>query len=108
MTGLEAHTPAAQLAVPTPGLQPWKVSQRQICDTTSLNIRHMEAFLLRVVGRKGADALMARSRQICGAQAPSSVMSSGLFRLSADLMGEPLAQRMLPPESERGKAFTST
>jgi hypothetical protein len=34
-------------------------------------------------------------------------MSNGLFRLSADLMGEPLAQRMLPPESERGKAFTA-
>jgi hypothetical protein len=107
MTGLDVQTPAAPVAVHTTELQLGKAPQRHSGRATSLNIRHMEAFLLRVVGRKGADALIARSRQMCGAQAPSSVLSSGLFRLSADLMGEPLAQRMLPPESERGKAFTA-
>jgi hypothetical protein len=98
-----ANTPHESLNSHEPG--PRYAIQYQAGYTDSLNLMRMEAFLLRVVGRKGADALLLRSRKMCGRYASSAALSSDLLRLCADLLGEPMAQRMLQAESGHPSVF---
>lgn len=61
--------------------------------SASQNLLRMEAALASIVGPRGAAAMLARSRQLCGSAAPSSAaLSATLLRLTAELLGESLAQ----------------
>lgn len=55
-------------------------------------LTQMEAALTRVVGARGAAAMLVRSRQLCSDEAAEG---SELRRLSADLLGAALTQRLL-------------
>jgi hypothetical protein len=54
----------------------------------------MESALARVVGPRGVAAMLARSRELCGEEANER---AALRRLSHDLLGAVLAQRLLQP-----------
>jgi hypothetical protein len=55
-------------------------------------LAQMENALARVVGARGVAAMRARSRQLCSDEATED---AALRRLSADLLGAALAQRLL-------------
>lgn len=55
-------------------------------------LSQMEAALARVVGSRGVAAMLTRSRQLCVDEATED---AALRRLSADLLGAALTQRLL-------------
>lgn len=95
---------AATLALEQPHAQPANALQYQAGYTDSMNLMRMETFLLQVVGRKGADVLLLRTRALCGHQASSATLCRALLRLCTDLLGEPIAQRMLDSLQQRAVA----
>lgn len=87
--------PAMPGKATVPRAQQGSGMQYQAGYTDSMNLMRMEAFLLRVVGRKGADVLLLRMRALSGRQASSATLCKTLLRLCTDLLGDSLAQRML-------------
>jgi hypothetical protein len=107
MTSLEIKATATHVNVNTPDPNPQHAMQYQSGYTDSLDLMRMQVFLLRLVGPQGVQALILRNRQLCGHRASSAELSSGLLRLSADMLGEPLAQRMLQSEWGLNHVFST-
>jgi hypothetical protein len=58
-------------------------------------LAQLEAGLARIVGGKGSQALVQRSRQMCSnGAAPGNGLSQTLMQLASGLLGESLAQRL--------------
>jgi diguanylate cyclase (GGDEF)-like protein len=105
MPRLDHQAPSPQDAVPqAPPTQPANAMHYQAGYTDSITLMRMESYLLRVVGRKGVDALWQRMRILSGPHASSSTLVGRLLRLCADLLGEPLVQRMLQALQHRNNA----
>jgi hypothetical protein len=66
----------------------------------SAQLEHVEAALARIVGFQGAQALLARSRKLCGGGQPScALLLRQLLRLVRKFLGNPLAQWLLQSAS---------
>jgi hypothetical protein len=61
-----------------------------------VQLERMEVDLARIVGPQGAQALLARSRHLCGSQAQSRAqLLHTLLQLVQKLLGKPLAAWLL-------------
>ena len=59
-------------------------------------LERMEADLTRIVGPRGTQALLARSRQLCGSRAQSrALLLRTLLQLVRKLLGKPLEAWLL-------------
>lgn len=64
--------------------------------TPSAQLERMEANLARIVGTQGAQALLARSRHLCGSQVQSRTqVLHTLLQLVQKLLGKPLVAWLL-------------
>jgi hypothetical protein len=64
--------------------------------TCSMQLERMEADLARIVGPQGTQALLARSRHLCGGRAESRpLLVRTLLQLVRKLLGKPLADWLL-------------
>ncbi len=64
--------------------------------TRSAQLQRMEVDLVRIVGARGAQALLARSRHLCGTREPSgALMLRNMLQLVRKLLGKPLAHWLL-------------
>jgi hypothetical protein len=82
------------------------MTSNRIPDTSTLHVtrgaqlERMEADLARIVGSEGTQALLARSRQLCGKRADSRpLLVRTLLRLVRKLLGQPLAQWLMQSAS---------
>ena len=62
--------------------------------TGSATLAQMEYALARVIGERGVAAMLARGRLLCSDEATEQ---AALRRLSSDLLGAALANRVLQP-----------
>ena len=61
--------------------------------TRGAMLERIEADLGRIVGSQGSQALLERSRQLCGSRDPSGeLLLHNLMQLVRKLLGKPLAQ----------------
>jgi hypothetical protein len=59
-------------------------------------LERMEADLARIVGTQGSQALLARSKQLCGVPEPSrALLVRNLLQQVRKLLGKPLARWLL-------------
>lgn len=64
--------------------------------TRSVQLASFEADLARIVGHQGTQALLARSRQLCGNRTHShALLMRTLLQLVCKLLGKPLALWLL-------------
>jgi hypothetical protein len=69
-------------------------------ETYSEQMQRIEADLARIVGPRGTQALLERSRQLCGSRAHSrTLLLHNLLQLVRKLLGKPLAQWLLQSAS---------
>jgi hypothetical protein len=69
-------------------------------DTRSAQLERLEAELARIVGTQGAQALLARSRHLCGNREQSrALLIRNLLQLVRKLLGKPLAHWLLQSAS---------
>lgn len=62
----------------------------------SAQLKRMEVELARIVGVRGTQALLARSRHLCGTKEPSGArLLRRLLHLVRKLLGKPLAHWLL-------------
>jgi hypothetical protein len=58
------------------------------------SLTQLEAGLVRIVGGRGTQALVQRSRDLCASGQPGSNLSGTLMQLATALLGESLALRL--------------
>lgn len=70
--------------------------------TRRAQMQRIQTDLHRIVGLRGTEALLERSRALCGRRAPSLPLQlSKLLQLIRKYLGEPLARWLLQPPALR-------
>jgi hypothetical protein len=90
-------------------LQPQRALAMRAADGTgSAHWRQLEANLARIVGSRGAQALLARARHLCGGRVASRVVQTRtLMQLVSKLLGESLAACLLQSKSPQRRESTT-
>jgi hypothetical protein len=83
------------------------MTSSRIPDSSSFNgprgaqLERIEAELARIVGFEGSQALLARSRQLCGSQEPPrTLLIRRVLQLVRKLLGKPVVRWLLQSASE--------